>query len=105
MTFCYLFTFQNENTKDKKLERIISTNEITIQENRPENEIIHSETDIIEKPDENNDKPHTWGEDENEVGLHITASVDPSVQFSPTIAPITTLEEAQLHIHEQEYFL
>ena len=77
-----------------------------MQANIPENEIIHSETEVIEETEEKNDKQtHTWGEDENEVGLHITASVDPSFQFSPSIAPITTLEEAQLHIHEQELLL
>lgn len=52
-----------------------------------------------EKPEE----VHTWGEDENEVGLHITESVDPTITLSPSHLPVTTLEEAVLNIDSLEY--
>lgn len=46
-----------------------------------------------ESKPEPKENEHTWGEDENEVGLHITESVDPSVYLSPGNLPLSTFEE------------
>lgn len=55
-----------------------------------------------EQPKTIQTEEHTWGEDENEVGLHITESVDPTIPLSPSHLPITTLEEAVLNIDHIE---
>ena len=39
---------------------------------------------------------HTWGEDENEVGLHITESVDPNLCLSPGNLSMIALADKEL---------